>query len=58
MKKSSEALKQEPVMENMETKEVKTSEVKAESKLHIEKVQPAKGATIVADPGGCRPTGT
>ena len=58
MKKSSEALKQEPVMANMETKEIKTTEVKSDSKLHIQKVQPAKGATLIADPGGCRPTGT
>jgi len=50
MKKSSEALKQEPV--NMNTA------AKPKAKLHIQKVQPAKGATIVADPGGCRPTGT
>ena len=53
MKKSSEALKQEPVnMLNMNTA------AKPKAKLHIQKVQPAKGATIVADPGGCRPTGT
>lgn len=50
MKKSSEALKQEPVSMNMAQK--------PKAKLHIQKVQPAKGTTVVADPGGCRPTGT
>jgi hypothetical protein len=50
--KRSVALKQESVMENMNSKDKKAK------KLHIQKVQPAKGATVVADPGGCRPTGT
>lgn len=50
MKKTSLALKQEPVMEKVNTKQ-------AEKKLHIQKVQPNKTTKIVADPGGCRPTG-
>jgi hypothetical protein len=50
--KRSGALKRESVM-GKEMKEIKTAK-----KLHIQKVQPAKGATVVADPGGCRPTGT
>lgn len=44
-------MKKETIAVNKQTPQPK-------GKIYIQKVIPAKGTTVVADPGGCRPTGT
>ena len=65
MKQLTEALKQELKMNNETTKSQNESAeavkavkvVRSAQTQHIQKIQPTKGAAIVSDPGGCRPTG-
>ncbi len=55
MKQNSEALKQEPEMENVKAEE---KNLKEAAQVHVQKIKPLKTTTQTPADPGCRPTGT